>query len=265
MVAVDLRRDLLFSGFTSLSPISMRNEKIRWSPYCQSIARPDVAGPCSPLQRLVVVALAATVPSGRTPGDRPASSRASIVRGPAIRPDHQVPRCVERDRNADLLAPVDDAALDEVADRARLRRRERSGTAVVIVGRRGAGSAAATPLVAVVAVQVRADPDPGRCPFGWRFLRQRWRCPPLTVYCSPSGLTMKTIQTRRVSTTRVTRCRRSWSCRSCSASRSRSDQVISPPRPRSRDAAPSKSTSGLRSVPARGSTSPRRPRASRPW
>ena len=80
----------------------------------------------------------------------------------AVRPHHQPAVLVERGRGADLLPPADDAAGHEVAHRACLGGREGLGAAVGDVARARAGPPAATPVIAVVAVEIRPD---RRCPW----------------------------------------------------------------------------------------------------
>ncbi len=67
------------------------------------------------------------------------------------------PARMERDRELDLLEPADPAAEDEVADRLRLGRRERPRTVVRLGRLRARRAVTAREVVAVVAVEVRAD------------------------------------------------------------------------------------------------------------
>ena len=75
----------------------------------------------------------------------------------AVRPQDLLAGRVERDRGLDLLTAADPAAGHEVADGARLGRRE--GLRAVVGGRRlrARRAAAARPVVAVVAVEVGPD------------------------------------------------------------------------------------------------------------
>ncbi len=75
----------------------------------------------------------------------------------AVRPHDQPAVLVERDGRPDLLTAVDHAAGHEVAHRAVLGRRERARSAVGDGLRVRAGPPAATPAVAVVAIEVGAD------------------------------------------------------------------------------------------------------------
>ncbi len=74
--------------------------------------------------------------------------------GVAVRPQHLLARAVPGDRGRDLLPAADDAAVDEVAISAHLRREPWLGAAIVPGAGHPARAAAAAPLEAEVPVEV---------------------------------------------------------------------------------------------------------------